>query len=139
MRTQLIFALAVLSGGCALSNASGLPVRAPPFSDDRPIHFPAPSVGQLLVTGFPKNPHSTRPGTTAAWQLYDGAGQPVGEVRRDSADLQLSTGDYVIVTKDTQGHLRTGQFVVRGGEVTSAPLASTTLLNEDALAPEQSD
>jgi len=139
MRKQLIFALALLGSGCALTNASGLPVRAPPFSDDRPIHFPASGTGKLVVTAFPKNARSTKPGTTAIWQVYDEDGQPLGDAHRDNAALELTTGDYVIVAKDTQGHLRTGQFVVRGGEVTSAPLMSTTLLNEDALKPEESD
>ena len=47
--------------GCATSGA--LPEKAPPFSADRPIHFPDHPTGKLEVSAFPKNPALNRPGT----------------------------------------------------------------------------
>ena len=132
MRIGLLLGMLVLTGGCATTE-NGLPTHAPPFSADRPIRFPEVPTGSLAVRAFPKDPHSTRPGTTAAWRLYDVDGRPLGSVRRDDESLVLPQGEYVVMAKDEHGRLRTAQVVVRAGQTTQLPLKDASQAESNAL------
>ena len=137
MKITFLLAMVVLAAGCATTE-NGLPTHAAPFSADRPIRFPEVPTGSLAVKAFPKDPRSSRPGTTAAWRLYDADGRPLGSVRRDDASLVLPQGEYVVMAKDGHGALRTAQVVVRAGQTTQLPLkeasqAESNALNADTL------